>query len=93
MISNSNEEKSAKKTDDFKLSDLCKCGHTYGSHPFLKIRTEGFPMPPAYSCISCKCQKFELSSKYITEDRKQELQQLLVNAVKEKLRNKSENNE
>ncbi|OGZ30285.1 MAG: hypothetical protein A2931_04135 [Candidatus Niyogibacteria bacterium RIFCSPLOWO2_01_FULL_45_48] len=42
------------------LSDLCKCGHTYGSHPFLKRRTEGFPMPPAYSCIDCKCKKFEL---------------------------------
>ncbi|MBI2024471.1 MAG: hypothetical protein HYT03_00015 [Candidatus Harrisonbacteria bacterium] len=43
------------------LGDLCKCGHTYGSHPFLQRRTEGLPMPPAHSCISCKCKKFEIN--------------------------------
>ena len=51
----------AEENTGFKLSDLCKCGHTYGSHPALKRFDDGSPMPSAHSCISCKCKKFEIN--------------------------------
>ena len=47
---------------DPNLSDLCKCGHTYGSHTALNRFEDGSPIPPGHSCNSCKCQKFELKS-------------------------------